>query len=49
MFLDKAKLALNDGAMFGPGGDGFMRMNIGTRRAVLEEALLRLEKAVREL
>ena len=49
MFLDKAKLVLNDGAMFGPGGDGFMRMNIGTRRAVLEEALLRLEKAVREL
>jgi cystathionine beta-lyase len=35
--------------MFGPGGDGFMRMNVGTRRAVLEEALLRLEKAVGEI
>lgn len=46
LFVDKAKLALNDGAMFGPGGDGFMRMNIGTRRAVLEEALVRLEQAV---
>lgn len=49
LFVDKAKLALNDGAMFGPGGDGFMRMNVGTRRAVLEEAMLRLEKAVGEL
>ena len=49
LFLDKAKLALNDGAMFGPGGDGFMRMNVGTRRAVLEEALVRLEKALGEL
>ncbi len=49
LFLDKAKLALNDGAMFGPGGDGFMRMNVGTRRAVLEEALVRLEKVLGEL
>ena len=49
LFVDKAKLALNDGAMFGPGGDGFMRMNVGTRRAVLEEAMLRLEKAVGEI
>jgi cystathionine beta-lyase len=49
LFRNKAGLALNDGAMFGPGGDGFMRMNVGTRRAVLEEALLRLEKAVGEI
>ena len=46
LFVDKAGLALNDGAMFGPGGEGFMRMNVGTRRAVLEEAMERLAAAV---
>lgn len=49
LFVDKAGLALNDGAMFGPGGDGFMRLNVGTRRTVLEEAFSRLQKAVSTL
>lgn len=47
LFVERAGLALNDGAMFGPGGEGFMRLNIGTRRALLLEALERLGKAVR--
>ncbi|GHV68015.1 aminotransferase [Bacteroidia bacterium] len=38
LFVKKAGLALNDGEMFGPGGEGFMRMNIGTPRNVLERA-----------
>lgn len=46
LFVDKARLALNDGAMFGPGGDGFMRLNVGVARSVLEEALKRLTDAV---
>lgn len=45
LFVDKARLALNDGAMFGPGGDGFMRLNVGTPRAVLEQALRQLKDA----
>lgn len=49
LFVDKAALALNDGAMFGPGGEGFMRLNVGTPRSVLEEALGRLAKAVKDL
>ena len=49
LFLDKAGLALNDGAMFGPGGEGFMRLNIGTQRAVLEKAMKRLADAVATL
>jgi cystathionine beta-lyase len=49
LFVDKAHLALNDGAMFGPGGEGFMRMNVGTQRAVLEEALERLSDAIASL
>lgn len=46
LFVRKARLALNDGEMFGPGGAGFMRMNVGTPRAVVREALERLRKAV---
>lgn len=49
LFVDKAGLALNDGAMFGPGGDGFMRMNVGTSRSVLEEAMKRLKNALGSL
>ncbi|MCC8198621.1 MAG: PatB family C-S lyase [Tannerellaceae bacterium] len=46
LFKDKAGLALNDGSMFGPGGEGYMRMNIGCARSILEKALLSLKKAV---
>ena len=46
LFVDKAHLALNDGAMFGPGGEGFMRLNVGTGRAVLETAMKQLAEAV---
>ena len=47
LFIDKAGLALNDGEMFNPGGEGFMRLNIGTPRKVIEEALIKLEKAIK--
>lgn len=46
LFLEKAHLALNDGTMFGQGGEGFMRLNVGTSRLVLEKALNNLKKAV---
>ena len=42
MFVNRARLALNDGEMFGKGGEGFMRMNVGCPRAVLQEALERI-------
>ena len=45
LFVNRARLALNDGAMFGPGGEGFMRMNVGTPRAVLRQALNQLKAA----
>ena len=32
LFVDKAHLALDDGEMFGSGGEGFMRLNAGTTR-----------------
>ncbi|MCR5131562.1 MAG: PatB family C-S lyase [Prevotella sp.] len=46
LFVNKARLALNDGAMFGPGGEGFMRLNVGTQRSLLQEALSRLKEAI---
>ena len=49
LFVNKACLAPNDGEAFGPGGEGHMRMNIACSRAVLAEALGRLEKAVGSL
>ena len=47
LFVDKAGLALNDGEMFGQGGQGFMRMNAGCPRATLMQALEKLRSAVR--
>ncbi len=49
LFVDGARLALNDGEMFGREGRGFMRMNIASPRAVLQDALERLENAVKAL
>jgi len=43
--LKNAGVALNDGGRFGTGGDGWLRINIGCPRSVLQEALERLEKA----
>ena len=42
-FIQEAKLGLSPGAMFGRGGEGFMRMNIGTTKANLIAALTRLK------
>ena len=44
-FVDKARLALNTGVTFGPEGWGFMRLNAGCPRSVLQEAMQRLEEA----
>jgi len=49
LFLKRAKVALNEGHTFGPGGEGFMRMNIGCPRATLQEGLERIERAVNSL
>ncbi len=44
-FVREAKVALNDGAMFGEGGSGFMRMNVGCPRATLAKALGQIKAA----
>lgn len=47
-FVYKAKLGLNDGESFGKAGEGFMRLNIGTSKTVLEEAMQRLHDAYKD-
>ena len=49
LFVNRARLALNDGMAFGPGGEGHMRLNVGAPRAMLAEAMSRLEEAVQSL
>ena len=46
LFEDKAGLALNDGTLFGKEGEGFMRLNIGCPRSILNQALESLKKAI---
>ena len=46
LFQDKAGVMINNGAGYGPGGEGFIRMNIGCPRSVLEEALDRIANAL---
>lgn len=49
LFVKKAHLALNDGTMFGKEGEGFMRLNVGSPRKVILEALDHLADAVNTL
>lgn len=43
--LNKGKLALEPGAKYGPGGEGFVRLNFACPRDTLREGLERLKKA----
>ncbi|HCW50880.1 MAG TPA: cystathionine beta-lyase [Clostridiales bacterium] len=45
--LHEARIATDPGYVFGPGGEGFHRFNLACPRSVVEEAVARLERAVR--
>lgn len=45
-FLERAQVALSDGRSFGPGGEGFVRVNFGCPRPVLAQALERMASAL---
>jgi cystathionine beta-lyase len=47
-FLEHARVALSAGEAFGPPGEGFVRLNFATSRAILGEILERMAKALRE-
>jgi cystathionine beta-lyase len=48
-FIYNAKLGLNDGTSFGACGEGFMRLNVGTSKVVIEEAMSRLLHAYKDI
>lgn len=44
--IKQGKIGLNNGLDFGPGGEGFLRINVACPRATLVEGLKRINKAV---
>ncbi len=46
VFLEKGRLATVEGAMFGPGGEGFVRLNLACPRETLTEGLERIERVL---
>lgn len=46
LIVNRARLWLDSGRIFGEGGRGFQRINVAYSRAVLEETLTKLERAV---
>jgi cystathionine beta-lyase len=49
MFLDRARVALSSGHVFGRGGAGHVRLNFATSPAILTEAVTRMGRATQEL
>lgn len=45
-FINKAGVGMNEGSEFGPGGEGFMRMNVAMPRSRVEKAMQQIEKAI---
>ncbi|MEE9379156.1 MAG: MalY/PatB family protein [Candidatus Lokiarchaeia archaeon] len=46
VMLKKAKVALDDGKIFGPGGEGFQRINIACPRSLLKQCMIRIVDAL---
>lgn len=49
LIIKKAGLWLDSGAMFGPAGEGFERINIACPRSILKQAMENLEQAIKTL
>ena len=45
-FVKNAGVGMNEGSTFGPGGEGFMRMNLATTHRNVEKAMEQIEKAI---
>jgi cysteine-S-conjugate beta-lyase len=45
-FVSRAGIGMNEGSAFGPGGEGFMRMNLGATHQTIMKAMEHIEKAV---
>lgn len=49
LFNEEARVAVNNGASYGTGGEGFIRLNVGCPRKIVEEAFARIKQAVARL
>ena len=47
--VNDAGLGLNDGAMFGMGGETFQRLNFACPRPILEEGLIKLYNSIKNM
>ena len=45
-FVTKANVGMNEGSTFGPGGEGYMRMNLGCPLKTVTKAMDQIEKAI---
>lgn len=46
-FVEEAGVGMNEGSRFGPGGEGFMRMNLACPKATVVRALEQIENAIK--
>ncbi|MHA1670370.1 MAG: MalY/PatB family protein [Promethearchaeota archaeon] len=46
IILNKANVVLDDGKLFGPGGEGFQRINVACSKSILEESMKRIKEAM---
>lgn len=46
---DEARVIVHNGAKYGPPGEGFIRINVGTTHSLLKEAFDRIEEALSKL
>lgn len=49
LLVDKARVRLNEGAMYGEGGETFLRVNLACPRPVLQQVLPRIATVLKEL
>ena len=48
LIVNKAKLWLDSGSMFGKDGEGFQRINVACPRSILKQALFQLQSAINQ-
>ena len=48
VMMKDARVYLDKGHIFGPEGEGFLRVNVACRRQTLEQALSRIERAIND-
>jgi cystathionine beta-lyase len=48
-FITKAGIGMNEGSTFGPGGEGYMRMNLACPRTIVIKAMDQIEEAIKSI